>query len=137
MWKFDGKHDKEDPNTSEVMSLRLLTTPGNYNRYRKFDGMHRIRMSREIAKYINASSVVRKKTTAEVKERIDLIEEQMHRANLSRWNNRERFRNSDPKVFLEEMTKICEHYEAFIQIYDNRICPLPTVTSATVFGTKW
>ncbi len=102
MWKKDGKYGKDDPNTSEAMLLRWLTEPGNYNRYRESDGMHRIRMSQEIAEYINASGVVRKKTTAEVKEKIDLIEKQMHRANLSRWNNRERFKNSDPKVFLEE-----------------------------------
>ncbi|GAX18426.1 hypothetical protein FisN_2Lu077 [Fistulifera solaris] len=136
MRKKDGKYDKEDPNTSEALLLRWMMEPGNYNCYREFDRMHWIRISQEIAEYINASGVVRKETTAEVKEKIDLIEKQMHRANLSRWNNREGFKNSDPKVFLEEMTKICEHYEVFIPIYDNRICPLPKVTSATLFGKK-
>lgn len=131
LWDKDGREGPDDPNNSLNALIKWLAVPGNYSNYRGGEAnIKKTHYQEEIARKINASGVLSKRTAKQVGSKIAHVEKQWKEAHD--WTFTETgagLKENDPGTFKDSILRKCPYYFDLYDVMADRASARPKMTS--------
>jgi hypothetical protein len=133
VWSKDGKRGPDDPVNSESILLEWLQTQGNYAHFRgNKNGQKKTQICDAIAKKINDSGVVRRRSGKSVWNKVQAIERSFRVAHdFTQTETGAGLKENYEGTFNDLVKKKCPHYFDLCDIFVDRSSITPLALSYT------